>query len=158
MVFALTRKRKIGILVVLDSVLIIFAGIIGYYFMKPYVAVTWNFMLMTTLLSIGLYWVFGFIFKVFTRINRYTNLREIMAIFSATTCQFLVSFIVVPFFWNHSYSRRFELLSYVLATSLIIASRLVWRMYVENRNKRKDNPTKIERTIIVGAGEGGRIL
>lgn len=158
MVFALTRKRKIGILVVLDSLLIAFAGIIGYYFMKPYVAVTWNFMLMTTLLSIGLYWVFGFFFKVFTRINRYTNLREMLAIFSATTCQFLVSLIVVPFFWDHSYSRRFELLTYVLATSLIIASRLVWRIYVENRNKRKDNPTKIERTIIVGAGEGGRIL
>lgn len=158
MVFALTRKRKIGILVVLDSWLIAFAGIIGYYFMKPYVAVTWNFMLMTTLLSIGLYWVFGFFFKVFTRINRYTNLREMLAIFSATTCQFLVSLIVVPFFWDHSYSRRFELLTYVLATSLIIASRLVWRIYVENRNKRKDNPTKIERTIIVGAGEGGRIL
>ncbi len=158
MVFALTRKRKIGILVVLDSLLIAFAGIIGYYFMKPYVAVTWNFMLMTTLLSMGLYWVFGFFFKVFTRINRYTNLREMLAIFSATTCQFLVSLIVVPFFWDHSYSRRFELLTYVLATSLIIASRLVWRIYVENRNKRKDNPTKIERTIIVGAGEGGRIL
>lgn len=158
MVFALTRKRKIGILVVLDSLLIAFAGIIGYYFMKPYVAVTWNFMLMTTLLSIGLYWVFGFFFKVFTRINRYTNLREMLAIFSATTCQFLVSLIVVPFFWDHSYSRRFELLTYVLATSLIIASRLVWRIYVENRNKRKDNPTKIKRTIIVGAGEGGRIL
>lgn len=158
MVFAVTRKRKIGILVVLDSLLIAFAGIIGYYFMKPYVAVTWNFMLMTTLLSIGLYWVFGFFFKVFTRINRYTNLREMLAIFSATTCQFLVSLIVVPFFWDHSYSRRFELLTYVLATSLIIASRLVWRIYVENRNKRKDNPTKIERTIIVGAGEGGRIL
>ncbi|RGW11597.1 polysaccharide biosynthesis protein [Enterococcus asini] len=156
--FALTRKRKIGILVVLDSLLIAFAGIIGYYFMKPYVAVTWNFMLMTTLLSMGLYWVFGFFFKVFTRINRYTNLREMLAIFSATTCQFLVSLIVVPFFWDHSYSRRFELLTYVLATSLIIASRLVWRIYVENRNKRKDNPTKIERTIIVGAGEGGRIL
>ncbi|MDT2785383.1 nucleoside-diphosphate sugar epimerase/dehydratase [Enterococcus asini] len=156
--FALTRKRKIGILVVLDSLLIAFAGIIGYYFMKPYVAVTWNFMLMTTLLSIGLYWVFGFFFKVFTRINRYTNLREMLAIFSATTCQFLVSLIVVPFFWDHSYSRRFELLTYVLATSLIIASRLVWRIYVENRNKRKDNPTKIKRTIIVGAGEGGRIL
>lgn len=158
MVFALTRKRKIGILVVLDSLLIAFAGIIGYYFMKPYVAVTWNFMLMTTLLSIVVYWVFGFFFKVFTRINRYTNLREMLAIFSATTCQFLVSLIVVPFFWDHSYSRRFELLTYVLATSLIIASRLVWRIYVENRNKRKDNPTKIERTIIVGAGEGGRIL
>lgn len=158
MVFALTRKRKIGILVVLDSLLIAFAGIIGYYFMKPYVAVTWNFMLLTTLLSIGLYLVFGFFFKVFTRINRYTNLREMLAIFSATTCQFLVSLIVVPFFWDHSYSRRFELLTYVLATSLIIASRLVWRIYVENRNKRKDNPTKIERTIIVGAGEGGRIL
>ncbi|WP_213335313.1 polysaccharide biosynthesis protein [Enterococcus casseliflavus] len=156
--FALTRKRKIGILVVLDSLLVALACVISYVFMKPYVDVTTKFLMLSMILSIFLYLMFGTIFKVFTRINRYTNLREIMAIFFATTCQFLVGLLVMQFFWNQTFSRRFELLSYILTLTLIIASRLAWRIFVEQRNRRQGKGTKIERTIIVGAGEGGRIL
>lgn len=156
--FALTRKRKIGILVVLDSLLVALACVISYFFMKPYVDVTTKFLMLSMILSIVLYLMFGTIFKVFTRINRYTNLREIMAIFFATTCQFLVGLLVMQFFWNQTFSRRFELLSYILTLTLIIASRLSWRIFVEQRNRRQGKGTKIERTIIVGAGEGGRIL
>ncbi len=126
--------------------------------MKPYVDVTTKFLMLSMILSIVLYLMFGTIFKVFTRINRYTNLREIMAIFFATTCQFLVGLLVMQFFWNQTFSRRFELLSYILTLTLIIASRLSWRIFVEQRNRRQGKGTKIERTIIVGAGEGGRIL
>lgn len=156
--FALTRKRKIGILVVLDSLLVALACVISYFFMRPYVDVTTKFLMLSMILSIVLYLMFGTIFKVFTRINRYTNLREIMAIFFATTCQFLVGLLVMQFFWNQTFSRRFELLSYILTLTLIIASRLSWRIFVEQRNRRQGKGTKIERTIIVGAGEGGRIL
>lgn len=156
--FTLTRKRKIGILVVTDSLLIIFSGIIGYYFMQPYVAVTHNFVLITTALSIILYLLFGYIFKVFTRINRYTNLKEIAAIFLATTGQFIVSLIVIPFFWKDSYSRRFELLTYILTMCLIVAIRLIWRLLIERRNQQKSCLGKVHRTLIIGAGEGGRIL
>lgn len=126
--------------------------------MKPYVDVTTKFLMLSMILSIVLYLMFGTIFKVFTRINRYTNLREIMAIFFATICQFLVGLLVMQFFWNQTFSRRFELLSYILTLTLIIASRLSWRIFVEQRNRRQGKGTKIERTIIVGAGEGGRIL
>lgn len=156
--FALTRKRKIGILVVLDSLLVALACVISYFFMKPYVDVTTKFLMLSMILSIVLYLMFGTIFKVFTRINRYTNLQEIMAIFFATTCQFLVGLLVMQFFWNQTFSHRFELLSYILTLTLIIASRLAWRIFVEQRNRRQGKGTKIERTIIVGAGEGGRIL
>lgn len=126
--------------------------------MKPYVNVTQQFLLISMSLSIVLYLGFGAFFKVFTRINRYTNLREIVAIFSATTCQFLVVLFVVSFIWEGSHSRRFELLSYCVATSLIVASRLTWRIYIEHKNHRNGKSTKVERTLIVGAGEGGRIL
>lgn len=126
--------------------------------MKPYVNVTQQFLLISMSLSIVLYLGFGAFFKVFTRINRYTNLREIVAIFSATTCQFLVGLFVVSFIWEGSHSRRFELLSYCVATSLIVASRLTWRIYIEHKNHRNGKSTKVERTLIVGAGEGGRIL
>lgn len=156
--FVLNRRRKIEILVFLDSLLIALAYVISYFFMKPYVNVTQQFLLISMSLSIVLYLGFGAFFKVFTRINRYTNLREIVAIFSATTCQFLVGLFVVSFIWEGSHSRRFELLSYCVATSLIVASRLTWRIYIEHKNHRNGKSTKVERTLIVGAGEGGRIL
>lgn len=158
MLFALTRKRKIIILVVLDSLLIGLSCLGAYYFMQPYVAVSQSFVQVMTVLSVVLYLLFGFIYNVFTRINRYTNLREIAAIFSAITCQFIVSLLIVPFFWEGSYSRRFVLMTYILTTCLIIASRLVWRLFIERRNQRKNAPEKIHRTLIIGAGEGGRIL
>lgn len=127
--------------------------------MRPYVVVTQSFVQITTALSIVLYLLFGFVFNVFTRINRYTNLKEITAIFLAVSCQFVVSLIIVPFFWEGGYSRRFEMLAYVLSLCLIIASRLVWRLLIERRNNyRKDCPDDVHRTLIIGAGEGGRIL
>ncbi len=81
------------------------------------------------------------------------------AIFFAITSQFIVSLIIVSFFWEGSYSRRFELLAYVLSLCLIIASRLIWRLLIERRNNyQKDCSGVIHRTLIIGAGEGGRIL
>lgn len=127
--------------------------------MQPYVKIASNFFLATVILSIGLYLIFGRIFNVFTRINRYTNLREMSAIFFAVTSQFIVSLIIVSFFWEGRYSRRFELLTYVLSLCLIIASRLIWRLMIERRNNhQKDCSGVIHRTLIIGAGEGGRIL
>ncbi len=157
--FALTRKRKIIIIIIIDIALITLACLTAYLFMQPYVGVAPNFVFTTALMSIALYLLFGRIFNVFTRINRYTNLREMSAIFFAITSQFIVSLIIVSFFWEGSYSRRFELLAYVLSLCLIIASRLIWRLLIERRNNyQKDCSGVIHRTLIIGAGEGGRIL
>ncbi|MDT2827197.1 nucleoside-diphosphate sugar epimerase/dehydratase [Enterococcus viikkiensis] len=157
--FALTRKRKIIIIVIVDIILITLACLSAYLFMEPYVKIAPNFVLTTVILSIGFYLLFGIIFNVFTRINRYTNLREMSAIFFAVTSQFIVSLIIVSFFWEGRYSRRFELLAYVLSLCLIIASRLIWRLLIQRRNSyQKDCSGVIHRTLIIGAGEGGRIL
>lgn len=127
--------------------------------MRPYVLVTQTFVQTTIILSIVLYLLFGFVFNVFTRINRYTNLREMTAIFLALSCQFIVSLSVVPFFWEGEYSRRFEMLAYILSLCLIVASRLVWRLFIERLNDyRKGLSGEAHRTLIIGAGEGGRIL
>lgn len=154
----LTRRKKIGILVVLDSLLIAFSGLLSYLFMKPYVAVEASFAVQSIVVSIVLYIIFGSIFKIFTRINRYTNLREIVAIFSGMTCQFLVGLVIFSFVGPKQVSRRFELLMYILSLLFVIASRLIWRLAVEQHNQQKGNNIEIKNTLIVGAGEGGRIL
>lgn len=153
----LTRKRKIGIILTVDTLAIILTYCIAYLFMEPFVRITPIFLLKVISLTLALYYFWGFIFKVFTRINRYTNLNEIIAIFTTTTCVLLSNLMILSFFAS-DYSRRLEIFSYLLYTFLIIFSRLAWRLYTEKRNIKRIDPKEVKKTIIVGAGEGGRIL
>lgn len=155
--FELTRRRKIATLVIVDSILLVFANIASYYFMKPFVLIPMDFMQISIVLSIVLYWLFGWIFRVFSRINRYTNLREMIAIFLALTLSSITT-ILLLFFSKENYSMRLVVSTYFLSMFFIIASRLVWRLYIEKKNSRCIPSEEVKNTLILGAGESGRIL
>ncbi|HBL1923966.1 TPA: polysaccharide biosynthesis protein [Enterococcus faecium] len=155
--FVLTRRRKIATLVVVDSLLLIAANIAAAKFMKPFVAIPMDLILISTGLSIGFYLFYGSLFKVFTRVNRYTNLREIIAIFGSLSASD-VSSILILLFINRQYSLRLVIFAYLLSLLLIIGSRLIWRIYIETKNMRYVSADSAKNTLIVGAGEGGRIL
>lgn len=116
-----------------------------------------DFMQISIVLSIVLYWLFGWIFRVFSRINRYTNLREMIAIFLALTLSSITT-ILLLFFSKENYSMRLVISTYFLSMFFIIASRLVWRLYIEKKNSRCIPSEEVKNTLILGAGEGGRIL
>ncbi|MFQ6982993.1 MAG: polysaccharide biosynthesis protein [Enterococcus faecium] len=155
--FVLTRRRKIATLVVVDSLLLIAANIAAAKFMKPFVAIPMDLILISIGLSIGFYLFYGSLFKVFTRINRYTNLREIIAIFGSLSAS-AASSILILLFINRRYSLRLVIFAYLLSLLLIIGSRLIWRIYIETKNMRYVSTDSAKNTLIVGAGEGGRIL
>ncbi|EME7111667.1 polysaccharide biosynthesis protein [Enterococcus faecium] len=155
--FILTRRRKIATLVFVDSLLLIAANIASAKFMKPFVAIPMDLILISIGLSIGFYLFYGSLFKVFTRINRYTNLREIIAIFSSLSAS-AASSILILLFINRRYSLRLVIFAYLLSLLLIIGSRLIWRIYIETKNMRYVSADSAKNTLIVGAGEGGRIL
>lgn len=155
--FVLTRRRKIATLVVVDSLLLIAANIAAAKFMKPFVSIPMDLILISIGLSIGFYLFYGSLFKVFTRINRYTNLREIIAIFSSLSAS-AASSILILMFINRRYSLRLVIFAYLLSLLLIIGSRLIWRIYIETKNMRYVSTDSAKNTLIVGAGEGGRIL
>ncbi|EMF0086552.1 polysaccharide biosynthesis protein [Enterococcus hirae] len=155
--FVLTRRRKIATLVVVDSLLLIAANIAAAKFMKPFVSIPMDLILISIGLSISFYLFYGSLFKVFTRINRYTNLREIIAIFSSLSAS-AASSILILMFINRRYSLRLVIFAYLLSLLLIIGSRLIWRIYIETKNMRYVSADYAKNTLIVGAGEGGRIL
>lgn len=155
--FVLTRRRKIATLVVVDSLLLIAANIAAAKFMKPFVAIPMDFILISIGLSIGFYLFYGSLFKVFIRINRYTNLREMIAIFGSLSAS-AASSILILMFINRRYSLRLVIFAYLLSLLLIIGSRLIWRIYIETKNMRYVSTDSAKNTLIVGAGEGGRIL
>lgn len=125
--------------------------------MKPFVSIPMDFIQISIVLSIVLYWLFGWIFRVFSRINRYTNLREMIAIFLALTLSSFAT-IIILFFSKENYSMRLVVSTYFLSMFFIIASRLVWRLYIEKKNSRCIPSEEVKNTLILGAGEGGRIL
>lgn len=153
--FYLSRKRKIAILVILDSILVGISAVGSLLFLQPFSAFFEQEYIMLMITSIVLYIMFGSIFKVFTRINRYTNLREINAITAATLCTTIVEYIFSLFapLFEH---RRLLFLQFILMTFLIVATRLVWRLIVELRQRNKAKYT--HNILIMGAGEGGRVL
>ncbi|EME8112509.1 polysaccharide biosynthesis protein [Enterococcus faecium] len=155
--FVLTRRRKIITLILVDSLLLIAANSAAAKFMKPFVAIPMDLILISIGLSIGFYLFYGSFFKVFTRINRYTNLREMIAIFGSLSAS-AASSIIVLLFINKQYSLRLVIFAYLLSLLLIIGSRLIWRIYIETKNMRYLSTDSAKNTLIVGAGEGGRIL
>ena len=155
--FVLTRRRKIITLILVDSLLLIAANSAAAKFMKPFVAIPIDLILISSGLSIVFYLLYGSFFKVFTRINRYTNLREMIAIFGSLSAS-AASSIIVLLFINKQYSLRLVIFAYLLSLLLIIGSRLIWRIYIETKNMRYLSTNSAKNTLIVGAGEGGRIL
>ena len=155
--FVLTRRRKIAILIFVDSLLLIVANSAAVNFMEPFVAIPVDLLLIYNGLSIGFYLFYGVFFKVFTRINRYTSLNEMIAIFGSLSAS-AISSIIVLLFINEQYSLRLVIFAYLLSLLLIIGSRLIWRIYVETKNTRYISADSAKNTFIIGAGEGWRIL
>ncbi|KAF1298827.1 short-chain dehydrogenase [Enterococcus sp. JM4C] len=153
----MSRKGKIFILVGVDTILTFVGSLAAFYFLKPYVSVSFNFLNWEVILSIGLYLFFGYVFNVFNRINRYTNLREIIAITLATALSAVVQVGIFEFM-DGDYSRHFVFFSFLVSLVGIIASRLAWRLLVEQKIHKESLRPDAKRTLIVGAGEGGRIL
>lgn len=125
--------------------------------MIPFVGIDQDYLAVNLGVSLIFYIGYGMLFKTFTRINRYTNLNEMAAIFSAITCTVISSFII-QYLFMQKISLRLQLLTYILSMFLIISSRLFWRIYIEHKTQRQESPLNKHRTLIIGAGEGGRIL
>lgn len=129
--------------------------------MVPFVIINRDYLAITLISSVVCYLFYGGIFKLFTRINRYTNLNELLGIFAALT---FMLFSIFPLFYlfnqelMYQISLRLVVFSYIMALLLIVSSRLGWRVWVELKNKNGRSNEKKVRILIIGAGEGGQLL
>lgn len=154
----MSRKQKIFLLIIIDSFLILLANVLADLFLLPFVHPSTNFVWQMTFFQVFFYIVFATIFKVFHRINRYTSLKEMVAIFISTTGSSLFLFILMGFLQQEKFSHRFAVLTYFLTTFFIISSRLAWRILMEKQTSQECKSSKMKRTLIIGAGAAGNLL
>lgn len=158
----MNRKIKQFILITFDLLAIILSSIMAYAFLNIYVSLSsWDFWL-AVILSGVIYLLLANQFHLYSKINRYTSIRETLLHMIAISISFLISSVlIIPF--TESISLRFMVLAYIFSMGIIPGSRIVWRILVEHYNKRQeltngDQFTRKVRTIIVGAGSGGSLF
>lgn len=154
-----SRAVKKSILVLFDSLAIILSSIVAYIFLNPYIELSIGNLFLKTSLTIMIYLALAIYFKLFSKINRYTSIKESFALTGSVTAAFIFSSLIVVL-TNRPFSVRFALLGYIFSSSLIVGGRIIWRIYNEHHYKRIHLNTIEHRipTLVIGAGHGGSIF
>ncbi|WP_373472205.1 polysaccharide biosynthesis protein [Carnobacterium alterfunditum] len=155
----MTRRTKKNILIGFDSLSIVASGLIAYFFLNPYIAVSMQSFMTTIGVTIILYLILAAQFKLFSKINRYTSIRESLEVVVCVSFSFIASALISVVLLK-TVSLRFIILTYIFSLASIAGSRIIWRIYNEHNDK-KEHGCSVEqqiRTLIVGAGDGGSML
>lgn len=153
----MSRKLKRIILGIIDSLLIAMSFVIAHIFITHYVHQNLLVYLPTYLITVTLYLMFGCLFKVFSRINRYVDIYMIAAVIYSMLASFTIHIAINN--WLYVWVRlRFIALAYIFSVLLICISRFVWSLIAQVRGQEKTSVFDLKRTLVVGAGEAANIF
>lgn len=152
----MSRKKKQLILTGVDSVIWVVALLLSILFLAPYINFKFSDLIIFLIIGLVAYLGVGYSLKLFSKINRYTSFKEMIAIFIATTIAGVIANICY-FAMSSRYSLRFGILTYLFVLLFICGSRFAWRYLVENILNNGETQPKIA-TLIVGAGDGSEVL
>ncbi len=156
----LTRQRIQRILMVLDSLLIALSGLLSVYFLQYYIAFELTYVITSVILMVIFYLMIGNYYRIFSKINRYTSIRDQLDIYITTFFAIVISIGITSLIFN-ALPMRYALLLYVFSTQLITFSRMSWRRYNEFQRRKGEEgrtPETENRVLVVGAGEGGQLF
>ncbi|GEN51422.1 polysaccharide biosynthesis protein [Alkalibacterium pelagium] len=157
----MNRNLKRYILSALDTFFIIFSCMFAYFFLIPYINLPQRSYIFGIILLVLIYNIIATKTRMFDRINRYTSIKETLSQAGVVSAAFLIGALLTTIVYR-GYSLRVLFLSYIVAVSLITGSRVLWRIYVEHKEKLtmlgQSNGIKPVKTLIVGAGAGGSLF
>lgn len=154
----MSRNLKRLILGIADACLIAMSFVISHIFLLNILDENLFVYVPTYLITVILYWIFGSMFKVFSRINRYVDINTILSVGYAMVATFLVHLAIHTWLYDFFIGQRFRALSYLFSVLLICISRFVWSLLSQVIRQEKKSVFSLKRTLIVGAGEAASIF
>ncbi|MGB3260085.1 polysaccharide biosynthesis protein [Paenisporosarcina sp.] len=153
----MTLQKRTYLLILLDSLIVLFSIYAGYFILHPYFSVFTNDMLVVSSLTIFIAhhffsWRFGLYRKVWT----YASVGEVLSIMRAVTYTIL-AVMVMQYALQQNIYWRVLALTWMLHVLLIGGSRFSWRLYADSRFKFEKADAR-KRTLIVGAGAAGTMV
>ena len=158
----MNRRTKRLVLMTFDLFVIFLAHVTSYFFFNELVAITPRAFIIHLIFVMLIYIVLGSFVKIFDKINRFTSIRETLIHALLVTMTYIMATFLYEILGSGK-SYRLVALSYLVAVILIPLSRVGWRIIMEHRLKREQNPKNGERTepirtLIIGAGSAGALF
>lgn len=152
----LNRSIKRAILILADVLLLTLATFLSSSFLEVLTNIPQDVLVTSLFIGVMVYVSSAAYFKVFSVLTRYTSSRTLVTIgislFGAHLAMLLYSLLFLDFF-----SLRFIFLSLTFAFILLVTPRIVWRSLSEKERYRNNNEKRV-RTLVAGAGSGGRLF
>ncbi|MTD30778.1 nucleoside-diphosphate sugar epimerase/dehydratase [Planomicrobium sp. YIM 101495] len=149
-------QKRIGLLMVVDSLIVFFSIFIGYFLLHPVLNPFGSHFLLASATAIfishhSLAWYYGLYRKVW----EYASINELVSIFKAVTFS-IIAVGLVQFLVRGDVLLRALGITWMLHLLLIGGSRLSWRLFRDMLLSRTNEVQK--RTLIVGAGAAGTLV
>jgi FlaA1/EpsC-like NDP-sugar epimerase len=151
----MSYKKRVSLLVLLDSIIVLTAIYIGYYILQAsFGRYSTSTLIISSITLLGCHHLFAFVYRLYQKSWEYASVGEMMAIFRAVTLSVMAAGAVQIIVNGGVYSRLL-LVTWMLHMILIGGSRFSWRMYRDYYMK--SNQSK-KRALIIGAGSAGSML
>ncbi|MFJ7974807.1 polysaccharide biosynthesis protein [Peribacillus sp. NPDC096379] len=148
-------KKRIPLLIILDSVIVLCSILLGYFILNPELKIYTKPILWICSISLLLsHHLFATIYRLYQKAWAYASVGELTAIVKAITFSISVTAIVQLVLTQDVYFRVLGI-TWMLHMILIGGSRFSWRVFRDRFISA--NPNK-KRTLIVGAGSAGTMV
>ncbi|CZQ96999.1 polysaccharide biosynthesis protein [Trichococcus palustris] len=157
----LSFRGKMVVLMVADIACITLAALLAYWLLEDYIALPNGYYYVMVGITCGIYILLGTMRHLFSNMPYYTDIHDVVVNIQILSIAFLLSAVVSTGIFD-LVSRRYVLLTYLFCLFFIPGIRVAWRIFHEHNEElssreRSDDRGKV-RTLLVGAGEGGRLF
>ncbi|KGX90989.1 polysaccharide biosynthesis protein [Pontibacillus marinus] len=161
----MTYKKRLLLLMFIDSVIVSFSIYMSHFFLNPYVKVFDVSILTSSIVLLVTHHLFSSVFGLYKRVWRYASMEELRGIFFVVTLSIVVAASVQAIVFQTVFERALTV-TWMLHIILIGGVRFAWKYYKTYGirlfpAKREVTATVEEpenRTLIIGAGSAGRML
>lgn len=157
----INSKKKMVILMFIDSLSIILAALLAYWLLENYVTLPNRYYYVMIGITVLIYGALGIFRHLFANLPYFTGLHDLIFHVKILSFAFLLSAVVSSVVFQ-LVSYRYIFLTYMFSLVFIPGIRIGWRVYHEYTEKvdyrGKEDPSGKIRTLLVGAGEGGRLF
>lgn len=152
----MTIKKRYLLLFTIDSLILLSSIFLCFLFLYPYESVFSNEILLIsmTTLFIG-YHSFAWHYGLYKKMWIYASIEELKSVVKAVTFTLFVTMVMQLAYSGHLYTRTL-MLTWMLLILLLGASRMSLRIFNEWSIARRT--TDKSRTLVVGAGQAGRMI
>ncbi|MGM0753093.1 MAG: polysaccharide biosynthesis protein [Bacillota bacterium] len=152
----MSYTKRVSMLMLLDSIIVLTAIYIGYYLVVPTFTLssTLPTLVFTSVALLATHHLFAFVYRIYQKAWEYASVGEMLAIVRAITWS-IATTAAIQFVVNGDIYVRVLGVTWMLHMILIGGSRFSWRMYRDYYIKPKQEK---KRALIIGAGAAGSML